>query len=140
MSSKIADAEKTNFSNRLKTSLEAAGIPLKISQFVRAYNARADGAAVTVHAARKWLHGESVPSHEKVVVLATWLGVNAAWLRFGDAKDESLIEGVISEASISTPILVLMNDIMSLPPQVQKSIREIVDVFLRNFDHENKER
>jgi transcriptional regulator with XRE-family HTH domain len=39
---------------------------------------------VTVHAARKWLQGESIPTQEKLRALAGWLDVPADWLRFGN--------------------------------------------------------
>lgn len=133
MDSKIAVDERANFSDRLKHALKGAGVGISPSQFIRAYNARADGAAVSIHAARKWLGGEAIPTHEKVVILSTWLGVNAGWLRFGDADKDILVPDVIPEADISTPTLALMNDILSLPEREQRTIREIVDTFLRHY-------
>ena len=134
MDSRIASDEKWGFSERLRTSLKANGLSERPSDFARAFNARADGSAVTVHAARKWLHAEAIPTHEKLVILAVWLGVNAAWLRFGDVDpDVAASEEVIPEASISTPALALLNDINSLPLPAQQALRDIVDAFLRHF-------
>jgi hypothetical protein len=133
MDSKIALEERLRFSERLRSSLAKAGLSARPSDFARAFNARADGAAVTVHAARKWLGGEAIPTHEKVVILAVWLGVSAAWLRFGDQEADVMTDEVIPESSISTPSLALMNDILSLPETAQKTIRSIVDAFLLNY-------
>jgi transcriptional regulator with XRE-family HTH domain len=133
MDSPIAFDERMHFSERLKSALNNAGLSLKPSDFARAFNARADGAAVSIHAARKWLCGEAIPTHEKLVILSVWLGVNAAWLRFGDADASVMTDEVIPEANISTPTLALMNDILSLPEPAQQTIREIVDAFLRNY-------
>ena len=133
MNSKVASSERSNFSDRLKLALSNAGLPTSASAFTRAFNARADGSAVSVYASRKWLTGEAIPTHEKVVILATWLGVNPSWLRFGDADAGTLSDDVIPESSISTPALALLNDIVSLPKPAQQTIREIVDAFLRNF-------
>ncbi len=133
MASKVAQDEKMYFSERLKSSLRAAGLSLRASDFARAFNARADGAAVTAHAARKWLRGEAIPTHEKLVIMAVWLGINAAWLRYGDAHVDLPAGEVIPEANISTPALALMNDIHSLPLPAQQTIRDIVDAFLRHF-------
>jgi hypothetical protein len=133
MDSKLADDERMHFSERLKASLLAANLPLQPSAFARAFNARADGAAVTVHAARKWLVGDAIPTHEKVVVLAVWLGVNPSWLRYGNSEAGEVVEDVIPEASISTPALALMNDIMSPPDPARRTIRDIVDAFLRHY-------
>ncbi|MFM7522905.1 MAG: hypothetical protein ACKO4M_01855, partial [Betaproteobacteria bacterium] len=43
---------------------------------------------VTVHAARKWLQGESIPTQEKLRALASWLDVPADWLRFGNGNTQ----------------------------------------------------
>jgi transcriptional regulator with XRE-family HTH domain len=133
MDSRIAYDERHFFSERLKASLEAAKVPTQPGQFARAYNARADGASITVHAARKWLNGEAIPTHEKLVILSIWLGVNAGWLRFGEPEDDIFGVGVVPEASVSTPALALLNDIMSLPESPRRIIRTIVDAFLAEF-------
>ncbi len=86
-----------------------------------------------MHAARKWLNGEAIPTHEKIVVLATWLGVNAAWLRYGNADFSDIAGDVIPEGTISSPSLALLNDIHSLPEPAQQTIREIVDAFLKHY-------
>jgi len=139
MESKVASDERLGFSDRLKSSLQAAEVSTSASEFTRAYNARADGAAVSVHAARKWLVGESIPTHEKVVILSVWLGVSPAWLRFGDPSATLNVGAVIPEADIGTPALSLLNDIMSLPEPARKTIRGIVDAFLRNFGSPEKD-
>jgi hypothetical protein len=140
MDSNIALQERVKFSERLKSSLLAAGLTIQPGEFTRAYNARADGAAITTHAARKWLMGESIPTHEKIMVLSVWLGVNAAWLRFGDDLPQGMVDEVLPEASISTPSLALLNDIHSLPVVAQQTIREIVDAFLKHYGHTDRER
>ncbi|MDQ1833243.1 hypothetical protein [Massilia scottii] len=132
MDSKIANDERINFSDRLKTALLSAGVPIEPTPFVRAFNLRADGAAVTAHAARKWLSGEAIPTHEKVLILASWLGVHAAWLRYGDAENAELVAPAIPEVLLSTANLTLIKDIVSLPESTQQLLREIVDAFLRN--------
>lgn len=133
MDTKVAADERYKFSERLRASLIAAGLSVKAGDFVRAFNARADGAAVSVHAVRKWLSGEAIPTHEKIVILSLWLGVNAAWLQFGEADSDEFTEDVIPESSISTPTLALVNDILSLPQDAQQMIRGIVDVFLLKY-------
>lgn len=133
MNSKVAHDERINFTDRLTTSLKNANLSVQPSAFTRAFNARADGSAVTIHAARKWLTAEAIPTHEKVVIIAIWLGVSASWLRFGDETENVLPERVIPESRVSTPALALLNDISSLPEPAQMTIREIVDSFLRHY-------
>lgn len=139
MSSKIAHDERHLFSGRLKSSLQAAGLSTLPDQFTRAYNARADGASITAHAARKWLGGEAIPTHEKLVILSIWLGVNAGWLRFGEADKDTFGAGVVPEASVSTPALALLNDIMSLPEGPRRIIRTVIDAFLVEYQLDRKQ-
>jgi hypothetical protein len=133
MDNKLASDERTHFSERLRQALSGVGLGDSPGEFTRAYNARADGAAVSIHAARKWLGGEAIPTHEKIVILATWLGVSASWLRFGDDNMELSVHDVIPEAEISTPALSLTNDILSLPMREQRMVRQIVDAFLKHY-------
>ena len=58
-------------------------LPKARRSLLRKFNVRFAGRPVTVHAARKWLVGEAIPTQEKLRTLADWLGVPADWLRFG---------------------------------------------------------
>ncbi len=78
--------ERTAFSERLQQALQNAEYsPSSPTQLAREFNMRFSGNPVTVHAARKWLQGESIPTQEKLRALASWLDVPADWLRFGNA-------------------------------------------------------
>ena len=79
--------ERHQFSERLQQALRSAEYsPDSPTQLAREFNARFAGQPVTVHAARKWLMGESIPTQEKLRSLAKWLNVTAEWLRFGTAS------------------------------------------------------
>ncbi len=83
-----ATTERTSFSDRLRQALKDAHYsPDSPTKLAREFNLRFDGHPVTVHAARKWLVGEAIPTQEKLRMLALWLGVSAEWLRFGGAPD-----------------------------------------------------
>ena len=76
--------ERLAFSERLQQALRSAEYsPTSPTQLAREFNQRSGGNPVTVHAARKWLQGESIPTQEKIRTLASWLDVPADWLRFG---------------------------------------------------------
>lgn len=79
--------ERAAFSGRLKQALAQAGVT-KSSPTVLQRNFNARGFDITVHAARKWLMGEAIPTQEKLVALASWLGVEPNWLRFGTGDGE----------------------------------------------------
>lgn len=77
-------SEQYGFSARLHQSLRNADYsPDSPTQLAREFNIRFSGHRITVHAARKWLVGEAIPTQEKLRTLAQWLGVSAEWLRFG---------------------------------------------------------
>jgi hypothetical protein len=132
MDSKIADDERRFFSDRLNAALIAAHQPTTPSAFTREFNLRADGSMVTVHGARKWLLGEAFPTQEKVHILARWLNINAAWLRYGDAQNDKSQRGAAPFPGLSSENLVLIRDVMSLPPAAQSVVRDLVDSLLRH--------
>jgi len=110
----------------LKSALAAAHLSSRPTDVALAFNLRANGAAVTAYAARKWLVGDSIPTQERIVILATWLGVHPSWLRFGDVEDTEPPVGVIPEAIISSEHLALISNIMQLPLAAQHVVRDLV--------------
>ena len=84
--------ERESFSVRLQQALKNAHYsPDSPTRLAREFNIRFDGRPITVHAARKWLVGEAIPTQEKLRMIAQWLGVPAEWLRFGG--DDALTPG-----------------------------------------------
>jgi hypothetical protein len=83
------DSERSSFSSRLSKALRDAGYaPDSPTQLAREFNIRFAGKPVTVHAARKWLVGEAIPTQEKLKTLAEWLSVPTEWLRFGGERPD----------------------------------------------------
>jgi transcriptional regulator with XRE-family HTH domain len=79
--------ERESFSERLQQALKNAHYsPDSPTRLAREFNIRFEGRPITVHAARKWLVGEAIPTQEKLRMIAQWLGVPADWLRFGGAE------------------------------------------------------
>ena len=132
MDTRVADEERRNFSDRLKGALEACHQSTKPSMVAREFNLRADGAMVTVHGARKWLLGEAIPTQDKVHTLARWLNISAAWLRFGDADNSRYQLEMPDVQGLNSEQLMLIRDVMSLPPAAQRIVRDMVDSFLRH--------
>lgn len=93
MDSQIASNERADFCQRLRSSLVVAGHKPSPTILSRSFNSRADGAAVTVHGARKWLKGESIPTQERLHILARWLEVPAQWLRYGESDPPTVADG-----------------------------------------------
>lgn len=81
---KTAQLERLSFAKRLESALVAVGMSVSATVVQREFNARSRQRPITAHAARKWLMGESIPTQERLRILAAWLGVSASWLRLGD--------------------------------------------------------
>ena len=77
-------SECKSFSVRLVMMLQAHyGEAIGPTRLQREFNNQYTGSPVTVHAARKWILGETIPRQNKLKVLAQILLVTPEWLRFG---------------------------------------------------------
>ena len=135
MNSRVASEGRLHFRDRLTAALRKADVPVRASTVAKEFNLRADGATVTTHAVRKWLGGESIPTHERLLVLANWLGVHASWLLYGDAENSDFSTDRIN-SSLSTTELILVRDFNRLPAAGQEILREILDVLMKTMKTE----
>lgn len=129
--SKASFDEKKNFSIRLKAALDNKNVTLKPSSLARGFNLRAEGAAVTSHAARKWLIGEAIPTHERILILARWLDVNAAWLRFGDAGNTVFLHTHGPHDALSKDESLLVRHVIALSKPSQIVVYDLVQSLMR---------
>ena len=126
--------ERKNFSDRLQKALKNADYsPDSPTQLAREFNVRYSGNPVTVHAARKWIVGEAIPTQEKLRALASWLVVPAEWLRFGnDIDTESPIsDNKSSIERYASEDLKLIADLQRLDEKHRLIAREIVRILVR---------
>lgn len=130
--------ERKDFSDRLKLALRNAEYSSDSpTQLAREFNVRFSGNPVTVHAARKWLVGEAIPTQEKLRALASWLGVPAEWLRFGG--DDMEMAGQATEAAaaagsaerFATEDIKLISDLQRLDEHYRVIAREIIRMLVR---------
>ncbi|HEX8957349.1 MAG TPA: hypothetical protein VF798_13800 [Burkholderiaceae bacterium] len=126
-----AAIEREDFSERLQQSLRNANYsPDSPTQLAREFNVRFSGRPITVHAARKWLVGEAIPTQEKLRTLAQWLGVTAEWLRFGGDVPQNgakLEQG----SRFDTDDVKLIADLQRLDDQYRIVAREIIRMLVR---------
>jgi hypothetical protein len=134
-------AERKEFALRLQSALrQARQSPESPTALARGFNSRFPGRAITVHAARKWLLAESIPTQDKLRTLSQWLQVPAEWLRFGtqqalpgeqraapvDTGMQSLL------AAMSREDLKLVEELHALEDEERRLVREMVQLFFRN--------
>lgn len=123
--------EREGFSERLQQALRNANYSAESpTQLAREFNIRFEGKPITVHAARKWLVGEAIPTQEKLRTLAHWLGVPAEWLRFGGAGPGEAAEGATQQRFESSDVK-LINDLLRLDEHHQTLAREFIRMLVR---------
>lgn len=122
-------SEKSAFAQRLLNALQNTGIETAPAVLAREFNRRYHGKSVSLYAARKWLLGEAIPAQDKLKLLASWLGVSAEWLRFGEP-----VKTVTELRQETMPYVqnnrLLFNDIALLNEAHQQAVRALVNALL----------
>ena len=97
----------------------------------REFNLRTVNLAITVHAARKWLTGEAIPTQDRMSILAGWLNVTQQWLRFGEGP-MTLRNAKNDENLIPHDEVVLLTDFRLLDSRSQEVVREMIASMLKH--------
>lgn len=123
--------EQERFAARLNNALAAAHYqPAGASRIAREFNLRFPDKTVTVHAVRKWIKGEAIPTQDKLVALAQWLGVRADWLRYNG--DEAV--AVTDQANrFSGEDLRLLRDFQRLDSARKHIVDQMIQVLLKSL-------
>ena len=121
---------KLDFAKRLSQAMEEAGYSPKPSVLEREFNQRFDGKPMTLHGVRRWLLGETLPSQDKLLVLAEWLDVPPHQLRFGEDLT-SRIEARRArwDRSVSAQDRDALEAYLSLPIAQRRVLREVIAAF-----------
>lgn len=131
--------EKQGFARRLAESLGHAGYPLKPAVVAREFNLRYWGRPVSLQAVRKWLRGEAIPTQDKLMALAEWLGITPQALRFGRQIDERLERKAASwNEAMNYRERELFEAILSLSPEHRKLVREFVTALVKAYPPQEK--
>ena len=118
-----------NFSKRLIDTLASSrSLNASPTSLAREFNFYFVGKPVTVHAARKWLVGDAIPTQDKLRALANWLSVSVEWLRFGDSE-QTVRSNVVSTASAS-PQDSLVRLYLSLPQKERELARDFIEMLV----------
>jgi transcriptional regulator with XRE-family HTH domain len=122
--------EKHAFSERFLAALKSAGVAIASpTRLALQFNLLHHGKPVTAQAVRKWLAGQAIPSHDKLLTLAMWLNIPPSALRFGE---ESSHQHQTDTNHLSKqPELELAQDIVKLSPEHQLVVKAVVATHLR---------
>lgn len=120
-------AESQAFSDRLRQALEAMGVRASPTVVANEFNLRYWGRSVTPHTARNWLLGVSIPTQDKLRVLAEWLQVNPDELRFGRSTTVARAaepSGLLSGMDMADREM--LQRYLALPTLDRKLVRDLV--------------
>lgn len=126
--------EKVEFSERLRSRLVGAGYQARPSVIEREFNLRWHGRSVSTQAAWSWLNAKSIPSQDKVQVLAEWLKVEPQVLRFGEAVRTSIQQHKQRwDEGIGYLERETFDAFLKLPAPQRKIIREVILTFAKVY-------
>lgn len=126
--------EKQMFAERLKNAMKTAGYDVRSSVLEREFNLRYWGKPITYQAVRRWLRGDSIPSQEKLQVLAHWLSIDPHQLRFGGVAQPSIKEpSAVWDISSSNEERRLLALYRRLPTEQRKVALEVMETFVKAY-------
>jgi transcriptional regulator with XRE-family HTH domain len=123
---------KELFADRLRDAMKAAGYDPKPAVLEREFNTRYWGKAMTLHGVRRWLRGETMPTHDKLLVLAEWLAVSPQQLGFGDEiARKSQERRARWDSGIGYQDRDIFEAFLKLPVPQRKVLREVILAFAK---------
>jgi transcriptional regulator with XRE-family HTH domain len=134
-SSMPTQTEKAAFSERLKFSMSRAPEKLRgATDLANKFNLRYQGDSVSAQTAHKWLTGRSIPTVDKLQVLAEWFKVDLHWLHYGpppSGTSQSTPKPLARDEQypMSEETLELVTKIEALSPHHRYLLEELVDQF-----------
>lgn len=123
---------KLLFAQRLRDAMVIAGYEAKPAVLEREFNTRYWGKPITLHGVRRWLRGETLPSYEKLLVLAEWLAVSPQQLGFGDQVGKKTAERQARwDSGIGYQDREIFEAFLKLPVPQRKVVREVILTFAK---------
>lgn len=120
-------SESLGFSERLRHALDVAGVRPSPTVVAHEFNLRYWGKSITSHTARNWIIGKSIPTQDKLRVLAEWLQVNPDVLRFGRAAASlDMKHSGVEAQALNLQDHEMLNRYLQLPPEGKKTARDVV--------------
>lgn len=124
--------EKKEFSERLRSAMQAQKLEVSSSVLEREFNRRWLGNPVRRQTAWKWLNGEAIPQQDKLQELAKWLKLDSHQLRFGDQVQTHLrVEQKRWDEGVGYLERETFDAFLKLPAPQRKIIREVILTFAK---------
>jgi hypothetical protein len=132
MVSHVRQMETQAFAERLRSALVDAGVGVSPTTVAHEFNLRYWGKSITVHAARNWLMGQSLPAQDKLVVLAQWLQVSPHELRFGASAGHEVRSTDPLTGQLNLRDREMLGRYLALAPQDKSTVCEVVAALSRS--------
>ena len=124
--------EKIEFTKRLRAAMTHAGYVASPSVLEHEFNLRWPGKSISNQAAWGWLNNRSIPTQDKMKVLAEWLKVEPDVLRFGDAVRLSVQQHKKRwDEGVGHVERETFDAFLQLPAAQRKIIREVILTFAK---------
>lgn len=121
--------EKEAFAVRLRAAMVAAGHEARLTVLEKLFNSRYWGRSVTFQAVRMWLNGKSIPSQEKLQVLADLFAVEPQALRYGEEAVKRVRDKRSRWDGLTPQDREIVETLLGLTVEQKKVIREVVLAF-----------
>ena len=115
---------------RLAIAIDSKVLKQSPTVIANLFNSKYEGRLITPHTARNWLLGKSLPTQEKLVLLAKLLDTSPEQLRFGRSSEKTLIAkfgaGMSEVANVDQQFF---RRYLALTESQRRVVREVVDEF-----------
>ena len=117
------------FAARLEQAMSAKSIRRSSTVLANLFNSEFDGKAVTIPTVSNWMHGFTMPTQDKLLVLAELLDTSAEHLRYGRNWEKTLTlqntDG--SETELTSSQQQLVRKYIMLSASQQRLVNDLVD-------------
>ena len=121
--------EKETFSKRLQDAMRAAGHDPRPAVLERLFNTNYRGRSVTFQAVSGWLGARSIPSQDKLQVLAEVLDVEPHYLRFGEGAMKAIREKRARWDTVVPEDRDLIDAVLALTTEQKRVLRDVIRAF-----------
>jgi transcriptional regulator with XRE-family HTH domain len=119
--------EWAEFSKRLAAAMRAAGHESGAAVLHKQFNSRYGGQSIAFQTAYRWLNGEGIPRHDKLLLLAKLYKVDPCLLQFGEISGRDGKKAVkVQEDPADYEARELFDVFRSLPVEQRKQIGDLI--------------
>jgi transcriptional regulator with XRE-family HTH domain len=129
---------RQEFARRLTKAMQDAGYEPRPAVLEREFNLHYFGKPMTLHGVRRWLLGETIPTHDKIIALAEWLRIPPEQLSFGLEINEAIAERRKRwDDGIGFQEREIIEAFLSLPVPQRRVLREVIEAFVKAYSAES---